>query len=134
MDKLAHEIKNAIARPCFFPEVTRGVPFPCRRYRRVASAAEFPSIKRQETCLLPSELCCYIDEIGVHRKVCKATTVGKERFPRVAVGLVLAHCVFDGLAGEWVFELGSEDGDAVQEKDKIETLLGLDTKMKLADN
>ena len=45
----------------------------------------------------------------------QTAAIGQQGLAWIAVGLVLADRVCDGLAAEWVLEFGGEDWDAVEE-------------------
>src|SRR5262245_50504440 len=125
LDELAHEVEHAVARPSLLPEISRGESLSCRRHGWVAGPSEFALIKGQKPCLWPGKVRGYVNQVRVHREMSQTAPVGEERFPQIAVVHVLADRVLDVLGVERVLQLRGEDRNAVEEQNKIETLLVL---------
>ena len=134
VDELPHEVEHTVARPGLLPQIGGGITRPRQRHRRIARTAEPPAIERQEARVRPVEMRRDIDEVRVDREMREAAAIGKDRLTRVALRLVLADRVLDLLAGQWIFEFGGEDRDAVQEQHEVEALLVLRAVAELPDN
>src|SRR5579884_1421260 len=65
----------------------------------------------------------HIRQIRVDRKVRQAAAEREERFFRVAIVLVLADGVLNGLAGQRIFQFGSKDRQAVEKQSQVKALL-----------
>src|SRR6266581_7966692 len=120
VDELADEVEYAVARPSLFPEICSGVAFLRRRHRWIARTTEASLVERQEPGSRTGEVGRYIHEVRVDCEVCEAAPVGEEGFARIAVGLVLPHCVLNVLPGERVLQFRGEDRYPVQEQHQIQ--------------
>ena len=75
----------------------------------------------------------YEHGVGVRGEVGQRAALEREdRLARVAVPLILAACVLDGLAGERVLQLQRRHRNAVQAQGDVERALGTRREMELA--
>lgn len=79
------------------------------------------AVERQELRFLALQLRGHVDRVVVHRKVNQAPR--EEHFARVAPP-ILRDGVLDVLAGEMIFQLDADDGQAVKQDDHIHGLVG----------
>src|SRR5919106_6426204 len=64
----------------------------------------------------------------------KTPPVGQKRFTRVASPPILADGVLNRLGVKGIFQFGREDRNAIQEKDRIQTMVGLLAIAELTNN
>ena len=135
VDELPHQVQHAVARPGLLPEVRRGIAGLRGRNWRVPRTAVVALVKGKEACLDTGKAGGDVDQFRIDREMRQAAAIGQQRLPAgVAVRLVLADCVLDGLTAEQVLEFGGENWDAVQKQDQIQTLLILRAVTYLADD
>ena len=134
VDKLAHQIKHTVARPCLLPEIRSGIAGLRRRHRRVSRAAVVALVERKEARFGTGETGGDVDQIRIDGEMRQTSAKGEQRLSRVTIFLVLADRVLHGLAAEQVLEFSGENGDTVQKQNQIEALLVLRAVAYLADN
>src|SRR6266542_2787373 len=95
------------------------------RVRRIASPVVPPQVERQEPRTLAREMRAEADFLLVHRKMDHAAAELEQLLARVAVTLVLRHCIRDRLFREAVLQFEGRERQAVDEQRDIESALGL---------
>lgn len=127
MQELVQKLLQGIPAQHPLPQVGRGVA--AVRGRRVARAAHFARavaalVEGQEKGLLPLQAGGHFDVEGVHGKAGEHAALEVEKqVVRRAVLPELAHGVLHGLAGERVFQLQADDGDAVEQQGHVHAVL-----------
>ena len=108
------DVEQAVALQHLFPQIGRATG-PSRRIGRVAGRAVGSLVEGQELRRLAGEPRGHEHGVGVRGEVGQRAALELEdRLARVAVALVLAARVLDGLAGERVLQLQRRHRNAVQ--------------------
>ncbi len=111
------DVGEAAAGEDLRPEV---VGFEAIGVGRVAGAVVPALVEGEEPGVVAAEVGAEADLLVVDGEVDGAALVLEEELAGVAVALVLADGVVDGLLGEAVLELEGGDGEAVDEEDEVE--------------
>lgn len=134
-DKLLQNIHHTVRREHSLPKVVGGIAV---RVGRVALAAVIAcavaaTVERQEEGLVAGEFCGHPRFAQIHTEKCEHAPVEtKGGFARVAVGFPLVFRVLHALAGELVFQLKGEHGDAVDGEHHIHAVFVFGAVMPLA--
>ena len=132
VNEAGEDVEQAVALQHLFPQIRRAAG-PSRRIGRVAGCAVGALVEGQELRRLAGEPGGHEHGVGVRGEVGQRAALELEdRLARVAVPLVLAACVLDGLAGERVLQLQRHDRYAVQAQGDVERALGVRREMELA--
>lgn len=118
VDEPAEDVEPGVAAPGLLPQVTRAM---ADRVGGVAAAAGVAAIERQEPGLRTGETLRHLDVNRVDGEMDERPSAERD-IGRIPVSPVLVLCVFDGLMGQRVLQLGCRHGDAVDEETQVDRL------------
>ncbi len=113
VDKVLHQVKDAVLGPNFLPEVVAGITWFGGAPWRVPGSAEFAPVKGQKARLGALQLCSDENQVWIYGEMGQATPENKERFPGIAVEAVLPDGLLDVLPRKRVLQLGGKKGQPV---------------------
>ena len=132
MEETREEVKEAVALQNLFPEIC-GAVGPARGIGWIAGAAVASFVEGQEVRRRPGQPCGHQDGFGVDGEMDQGAALEfEDRFPRIAVVLVLPAGILDSLASERILQLEREDGNAVHADRDVHRFFAARREMKLA--